>query len=196
MLEDAVPHAHPAGRAGGEGGPPPFAVVVPSDDYKGTLKELSGGKDVELKHQDGDYDAFDGPDGQGTWYAAKAAGIVAFGPSKDLIASIAKRGGKTLDSVLTGSAARTFLGGDIGVYVNAASLTKRYADQIEQARQALMAVMDQAGQQAGNAAHDAVRQGLVRRAVRLAQVRRRPDPRSRLRREGAPSRRVPEGQAR
>jgi hypothetical protein len=139
------------GEAGGEGGPPPFAALVPSDNYQGTLKELSGGKDVELKHQDGDYDAFDGPGGQGTWYAAKAPGIVAFGPSKELIASVAKRGGKTLDSVLTGSGARSFTGGDIGVYVNAASLTKRYADQIEQARQGLMAVMDQAGQQAGNA---------------------------------------------
>lgn len=139
------------GEAGGEGGPPPFAVLVPAEDYKGTIKELSGGKDVELKHQDGDYDAFDGPDGHGTWYAAHSPGIVAFGPSKDLIASIAKRGGKTLDSVLTGAAGKSFSGGDIGVYVNAAALTKRYGDQIDQARQGLMAALDHAGQQAGNA---------------------------------------------
>ncbi len=93
------------GEPGGDG-PPPFAVLVPSDDYKGVLKELSGGKDVELKHQDGDYDAFDSPDGNGTWYAAKAPGIVAFGSSKSLVADIAKRGGKTLDSVVTGAARR------------------------------------------------------------------------------------------
>jgi hypothetical protein len=139
------------GEGGGEGGPPPFAVLVPAEDYKGTIKELSGGKDVELKHQDGDYDAFDGPDGHGTWYSAKAPGIVAFGPSKDLVASIAKRGGKTLDSVLTGAAGKAFSGGDIGVYFNAAALTKRYGDQIDQARQGFMAALDQAGQQAGNA---------------------------------------------
>jgi hypothetical protein len=139
------------GEGGGDGGPPPFAVIVPSDDYKGTIKELSGGKDVELKHQDGDYDAFDGPGGQGTWYAAHSPGIVAFGPSKDLIASIARPGGKTLDTVVTGASAKAFLGGDLGIYVNAASLTKRYADQIEQARQTFMAALDQAGPQVGNA---------------------------------------------
>lgn len=140
------------GEAGGAGGPPPFAIVMPSDDYKGSLKEFMGGNDVELKHQqDGDYDAFDGPGGQGTWYAASAKGIVALGTSKSLIADIAKRPGKTLDSVLTGPAAGSFSGGDIGVYVNAASLTQRYAEQIEQGRQMLMGALDQAGQQAGNA---------------------------------------------
>ncbi len=79
------------GDEGGAGGPPPFAIVVPSDNYKGTLAELNGGKEPELKHQDGDYDEFAGPDGNGTWYAAKAPGVVAFGPSKEMIAEIAKR---------------------------------------------------------------------------------------------------------
>jgi hypothetical protein len=136
---------------GGDGGPPPFAILVPSDDYKGTLKEFSSGNDVELKHQEGNYDAFDGPGGHGTWYAAQVPGVVAFGTSKGLIADIAKRPAKTLDSVLTGSAAKSFTGGDIGAYVNAASLTKRYADQIEQGRQIFMGAIDQATQQAGNA---------------------------------------------
>jgi hypothetical protein len=140
------------GEAGGDGGPPPFAVLLPSDEYKGTLKEINDGKDVELKHQDGDYDEFDGPGGIGSWYAAKGQGYVAVGTSKSVIADIAKKGGKTLDSVLTGSAAKSFFGGDIGVYVNAASLTTRFAEQIEQARQTFMAALDQAAQQQGNAA--------------------------------------------
>ena len=138
------------GEEGGDGGPPPFAILLPSDDYKGTLKAFNGGNDVELKHQDGDYDAFDGPGGHGTWYAAKAPGVVAFGTSKALIADIAKRGGKTLDTLLIGPSAKPFTAGDIGVYVNAASLTKRYTDQIEQGRQMLMGALDQAAQQAGN----------------------------------------------
>ena len=128
----------------------PFAILVPADDYKGVLKGASGGKDVETKPQDGGYDAFDGPDGHGTWYAAHRPGIVAFGPDKTLVASIAKPAGKTLDQALPPSVAKGFLGGDLGLYVNAGVLTTRYADQIEQGRQALMAVMDQAGQQAGN----------------------------------------------
>jgi hypothetical protein len=139
------------GDEGGDGGPPPLAIVLPSEDYPGTLKELMGGHAVELKHEDGGYDAFDGPGGHGTWYAAKGAGIVAFGTSKGLIADIAKRGGKSLDSVVTGPVARAFLGGDVGVYINASSLTLRYAEQIDQGRQMFMGLLDQAGQQAGNA---------------------------------------------
>jgi hypothetical protein len=131
---------------GGEGGPPPFAVLVVSDNYKGVLKEFSGGKEPELKHDDGGYDALDGPEGHGTWYAAKGPGIVAFGPSKGLIASIAKPGGKTLDKVLNESSAKPFLSGDLGVYVNAAALAIRFADQIDQGRTLFMGAMDQAAQ--------------------------------------------------
>jgi hypothetical protein len=140
------------GDEGAAGGPPPFAIVVHSDNYKGALKELAGGKDVELKHQEGDYDEFAAPDGNGSWYAANAPGVVAFGPSKELIAAIAKRPGQSLDSVLSGTAGRSFFRGDVGLYINAASLTKRFGDQIDQARQMFMAGIDQAAQQGGNAA--------------------------------------------
>lgn len=140
------------GDEAGAGGPPPFAVLVPSQHYKETLKELSGGKDVELKRQEGGYDEFDSPDGNGSWYAAQAPGVVAFGPSKALIAAIAKPGDKSLESVVSGSPARTFAAGDVGLYLNAASLTRRFGDQIDQAHQGFMAALDQAAQQAGNAA--------------------------------------------
>jgi hypothetical protein len=139
------------GQADAEGGVA-FAALVPSESYPGVLKELSGVKDLELKHEDGGVDAFEGPGGQKNWYAAKGPGIVAFGPAKELVAAVAKPGAKTLDTVLKGAAARPFLSGDVGAYVNAAALTTRFADQIEQGRQTLMAVMDQAGQQAGNEA--------------------------------------------
>jgi hypothetical protein len=139
------------GDGAAEGGMP-FAILVGSNRYPEVLKELVGGKDPDVKHQDGNYDAFDGPEGQGTWYAAKGPGIVAFGPSKALIASIAKPGGKTLDKILNDSAAKPFLSGDVGVYVNAAALATRYADQIEQGRQAFMGALDQAAQQPGGEA--------------------------------------------
>src|SRR5262249_494040 len=60
--------------------------------------------------------------------------------------------GKTLDAVLTPALSKAFLGGDVGVYVNAAAMGTRHADQIDQAKQAMMASLDQAGQQMGNAA--------------------------------------------
>ena len=134
--------------AGGEGRPP-VVILILSDNYKGVLKEFSGGKDPELKHDDGGYDAFDAPDGNGTWYAAKAPGIVAFGPAKDLIASIAKPSGKTLDKVLHETTLKPFLSGDLGVYINAAALTTRFTDQIDQGRQLFLGTLDQAAQQQG-----------------------------------------------
>jgi len=131
----------------GEEGRPPAAILLSSDNYKGVLKELSGGKDPELRHDDGGFDAFDGPEGHGTWYAVKKPGIVAFGPSKGLMTSIAKPGTKTLDTVLDGPAVKPFLSGDLGVYVNAAALSTRFGDQIDQGRNAFMGLLDQAAQQ-------------------------------------------------
>ncbi len=133
-------------EAAGAGGPT-FAVLLPADDYEGTLRGFNGGKAVELKHEDGGVDSFDGPEGQGTWYAAKRTGIVAFGPSKDLVAAIAKGPAKGLDSVLNGPLGEGFLGGEAGLYVNSGALTKRYADLIEQGRQAIEGLMDQFAQQ-------------------------------------------------
>jgi hypothetical protein len=134
-----------------EGGPP-AAIVLPSDDYKGVLKAAMGGKDVELKPQEGGYDSFDGPEGHGTWYAAHRPGVVAFGPDQSLVAQVAKAAGKGLDQALSPAAAQRFLSGDLGLYVNAAALSARYADQIDQGRQTFMGLMDQVAAQQGNEA--------------------------------------------
>jgi hypothetical protein len=132
-------------------GSKPFAVLVLADNYEGVLKSISGGKDVKLTPQDGGFDAFDSPEGNGTWYAAKGTGFVAFGADKKLVAAVARPGEQSLDSRLTPALRKAFLDGDAGVYVNAATLVTRYADQIDQARQALMNALDNAGQQMGNA---------------------------------------------
>ncbi len=135
---------------GAEGQAPPFAVLVLNDDYPGVLKAISGDKAPALKHLEGGVDSFDSPQGQGSLYATKGAGFVAFGPDKPLIASIAKPTGKTLDTALTPAAAKPLFAGDLGIYINVAALATRYADQIDGARQALLAAIDQAGERGGN----------------------------------------------
>lgn len=134
----------------GPDGAMPFVVLVMKEDYKDVLKTIAAGKEVALEAQEGGFDAFDSPQGDGSWYAVKGAGYVAVGPDKELIAAIAKPGEKTLDSVLTPALANPFLKGDVGLFVNVARLATRYADQIAQARQTFMAALDQAEQQNPN----------------------------------------------
>lgn len=129
---------------------PPFAVIVKSSNYAGVLKSVAGGKAPTLKHEAGGYDSFDGPEGQ-TWYGAKGAGIVAFGPDKTLIAGFAKPGDKSLGKTLSAARKKPFESGDVGIYINAKALATRYADQIAQGKEQFMALLDQAGQQGGNA---------------------------------------------
>ncbi|AGA28773.1 hypothetical protein [Singulisphaera acidiphila] len=128
----------------------PFAVLVIQEDYRSVLKSLAGGKDVALKPQDGGFDAFDNPHGNGLWYAVKGPGFVAFGPDKEFIAAAAKPGEKTLDQVLTPALAKLFLAGDLGLFVNTAKLSTRYAAQIDLGRQKFMDSLDQAGKQGPN----------------------------------------------
>ena len=130
----------------------PFAVLVMTDDYPSAIKAISGGIEAEPVPQDGGYDAVPLFGGQETWFATKGPGFVAVGPDRALIAAVARPGGKTLDAALTPTLAGPFLAGDVGAYVNVAALATRYADRIEQGRQGFMAALDQAGQQAGNAA--------------------------------------------
>ncbi|MDG3007376.1 hypothetical protein [Paludisphaera mucosa] len=140
------------------GGVMPFAVLMLTDDYRGVLAKVAAGKELALKPQDGGFDAFEAPHGDGSWYAVKGAGFAAFGPDRDLIAAIAKPGETSLGAILTPAAARPLLTGDLGVFVNVARLAKRYADQIAQARQAFMAALDQGAQRMPNGANmDAVK---------------------------------------
>lgn len=129
-------------------GAPPFAILVKSSSYEGVLKGAAGGKAPELKHEEGGVDSFAGQDGQ-TWYAAKGPGVVAFGPDKVLISAIAKPGSKTLGKTLSPALQARLFSGDLGLYVNVAALSARYGEEIAQAKQGLMAALDQAGQQGG-----------------------------------------------
>lgn len=133
-----------------DGATPPWAVLVESADYLAVLKSVSGKEDLAPKSLGG-YDSFEKADGQ-TWYGAKGAGFVAFGPDEDLIKGVAKPSA-ALDEKITAEHKARLLGGDLGVYVNVAAIQAQYADQIEQAKQALLGAIDQAGaQMAGNVA--------------------------------------------
>lgn len=130
-------------------GSPPFAVIVQSNNYQGVIDSL-GGKG-KTKQEPGGLDSFPGPQGQ-TLFAGKGDGFVVFGPDSKLVTGVVKPAGKTLGDSLPEELSRRLLDGDLGLYVNVAALQSRYGEQIDAARQQFMAVLDQAGQQAGNAA--------------------------------------------
>ncbi len=132
-------------------GQPPFAIVVRATNYEGVLKSASGGKDPKIKKDPAGFDSYDGPEGK-TWYAAKGAGTVAFGPDKALIAGYVKPSGGLTRKPIPPALRARFDSGDVGIYVNVNSLVGRYGERIAQAKQGLLGAMDQAGQQMGNAA--------------------------------------------
>lgn len=145
-------------EASGPDGVPPFAILLKKDDYKGVLKALANGKDVATKAEEGGYDSFANPHGGGTWYAFHGEGFTAFGPDKALIAGVAKPGDKSLAAALTPALAAPFHGGDIGIYIDVARLTRRFGQRIDQAREGFMAALDQAAKAAPNGASmDAVK---------------------------------------
>ena len=127
----------------------PFAVLVPSANYQAVLQSLNGGKAVELKSLEG-YDSFQNQNGQ-TWFSTSTKNAVAFGPDETLVKGVAKRGEANLAKDLTGPLGEVFDHGDVAVYVKLDALAARYKDTIEGARDQFMAMLDQAGQQAGNA---------------------------------------------
>ncbi len=132
----------------GPGGPPPFVVLVPSESYEGTLKNIAGpNADFKLAKQEGGYDKFTDQDGQ-TIYSLKGAGFVAFSLfSEDLIRSMAAKPGASMADKLNDALREHLFGGDLGAYVSVLSVQNQYGDQIEQARQGLMGVLDQAAGQ-------------------------------------------------
>jgi hypothetical protein len=148
MVFRAVPPEEP--------GSAPFMVIVKSTNYEGVLKSLAGGKDPGIKHLDAGYDSFNAP-GDQTWFAAKGDGTVAFGGDKILIAGYAKPGDKSVGKTLSPALQKQFNTGDIGIYVNINALSSRYAEQIAQAKQGMLAAMDQIGAQMGAGMADFVK---------------------------------------
>lgn len=133
-----------------EGAASPWAVLVKADNYEGVLSSLKGNKEARTKSEGGGLDSFDGPNGT-VWYATKGEGFVAFGPDKVLVGGVAKPDARSVETTLTPTLRERFLTGDLGAYVNLAALTKRYANEIDEAKGALMAALEQAGQASNQA---------------------------------------------
>lgn len=135
----------------GGGGMPSVVILIASDDYERTLKALAGdGGKADPKAQPGGYDTIVDKDGT-TLYTLKGDGYVAFSPVNDtLLKTMVKPEGRTLDARLSPEIREQLFGGDLGVYSNIGDLQEKYADQIQAARQQLMAALDQAGAQMKN----------------------------------------------
>lgn len=123
---------------------PGWAVLVESENYEAVVKSVSKKDDFKSAPKDG-LDTFDGSDGQ-TWYAAKGKGFVAFGPDQTILKAVANPKA-TLDEKIAGDVKKEFLAGDLGVYVNVAALQGQYGDQIDQAKQTFLGLLDNAGGQ-------------------------------------------------
>jgi len=126
---------------------PGWAVLVESDNYEGVMKSVTKKDDFKSSPKDG-LDSFDAPAGQAgqTWYSAKGKGFVAFGPEQALVKAVANPKA-SLDEKISSEVKKEFLSGDLGVYVNVASIQAQYGEQIEQGKQAFLGLLDQAGGQ-------------------------------------------------
>ncbi len=134
-------------------GPMPAWAVIMEGDYDATLKAISKKDDLKPKSLGG-YDSFDGPDGQ-TWFGTKGAGFAAFGPDEPLIKAISKPDA-SLSEKISDDLKASLLAGDVGVYLNIAAIQSQYGDQIENAKQMAMGLLDQ---QAGAQLNEGMKQG-------------------------------------
>ncbi|WP_165246535.1 hypothetical protein [Paludisphaera soli] len=128
-------------RPGGDG-IPPIALVARPDDVEGLRRALSGGE-PQASPRDGGYEALAGAGG--TSYVASGPGFVAFGTDEELIAAVAKRGGDSLDSVMTDDQRERLFAGDVGLFVNLAAFRVGRGEEIEQLRRSARVLFSQLG---------------------------------------------------
>ncbi len=132
-------------------GPPPFAILLKSDDYEGVLRSLAGPMgNPKPEHQAAGFDLLTDENGQ-RLATYRGDGFVAFQPmGQEMIADIASKPMQNLGATISAELQEHLLNGDVGLYVSLSSVQSKYGEQINQARQGLMAAMDQAAQAGGN----------------------------------------------
>lgn len=123
----------------------PMAFVLPGEDTAALIKAVAGPDgNPKPEPQPGGAVRFTDQDGV-TIYFFQGDGWAAFSPKAEFIQQISARPARTLDTKLNDELKKSLFQGDIGVYVNLASLQTEYADAIQEARQQIEAAMEQAG---------------------------------------------------
>jgi hypothetical protein len=129
-------------KPGQDPGPqgPPFLTLGAVKNYEALLKAGFSLKNPKTKKEAGGFESTTGPDEMGveqTIYSYKGTGFAAVSNDEALMKAVAKPSGRTLDTKIRGEVATAFFGGDVGLYVDLATIQESYGDQIEQIRQSL-----------------------------------------------------------
>lgn len=124
----------------------PSALIAFAGDHEALLSAFAGGKAPEVKKLEGGLESITRPQGE-TIYAARRDGVTLLGPVEEDVRAAASAAAKGINGRLNDELRAALTGGDLGVFVDAARLQERFADQIAAAREQLMAVMDQAAGQ-------------------------------------------------
>ncbi len=126
---------------------PAFIAAIPGE-FDAIVAGIAGEERTNLKKLDGGLVSFVGAQGE-TVYAASRDGLVLFGTNEAMIRSGASASSNGVSTRLNKELSEKLLGGDVGVYVDIATLQTRFADEIAAARDQFMAALDQAAGQVG-----------------------------------------------
>ncbi len=132
-------------QADAPGGMPPLAVLAAVKDVPALVKLITRSDAPKSEPQTGGFVKYQG-EGEDL-FVYEGDGFVAFAPNADIVKAIAAKPSATLDAKLSAPQKQQLLGGDLGTYVNLANVQAQYGEQIEQAKDALMGLLDQAGGQ-------------------------------------------------
>lgn len=135
----------------------PFAAIVRDNDYANLQRQIAGRAGVKPKVYPIGYRSIENLDGQ-LIYLVQGRGYVAFGTDEKLIAAITRpKPTSSLARSLPANARARLLAGDLGFYLNVATLNQRYRDEIEQTREGMIESFAEANAQGGAAANEAAK---------------------------------------
>ncbi|WP_152049966.1 hypothetical protein [Tautonia marina] len=120
---------------------PRAIAVFQTQDYRGALASIAGQQNLQPEQRDG-YDVVTVGNGEQI-FAVQKQGFAAVTQHEDLIKKVTSAPEQNLGHVMTDEMKSHFLDGDLGVYVDLASINDAYADQGEQVRGFLRQQVDE-----------------------------------------------------
>ncbi|WP_169975182.1 hypothetical protein [Tautonia rosea] len=120
---------------------PRAIAVFQTQDYRGALASIAGQQNLQLEQRDG-YEVVTTGNGERI-FAVQKQGFAAVTQYEDLIKKVSTAPEQNLGQTLSDEMKSHFLDGDLGIYVDLASINKAYADQGEQLRGFLRQQVDQ-----------------------------------------------------